>query len=210
MPRDLPEPSSPAFAEAAHRTLLEICRATGGRTLILFTSNAALRAAHEYLRRSLPGLLVLGQGIDGPRWLLLDRFRTTPSCVLLGTSSFWEGIDVVGEALSCLVIVKLPFNVPSDPVFAARSERFEDPFFSYALPQAVLRLKQGFGRLIRSTTDRGVVVVLDSRLVTKRYGETFLRALPPATERRCAARELAGLVGAWLDGASRTAWAAAE
>ncbi len=210
VPRDLPEPSSPAFAEAAHRTLLEICRATGGRTLILFTSNAALRAAHEYLRRSLPGLLVLGQGIDGPRWLLLDRFRTTPSCVLLGTSSFWEGIDVVGEALSCLVIVKLPFNVPSDPVFAARSERFEDPFFSYALPQAVLRLKQGFGRLIRSTTDRGVVVVLDSRLVTKRYGETFLRALPPATERRCAARELAGLVGAWLDGASRTAWAAAE
>jgi DNA polymerase-3 subunit epsilon/ATP-dependent DNA helicase DinG len=109
---------------------------------------------------------------------------------LLGLSSFWEGIDVVGEALTCLVIVKLPFSVPSDPVFAARSDLYEDPFSEYALPQAVIRLKQGFGRLIRSGSDRGVVAILDSRLFTKRYGEVFLRSLPPAARVRCPAAEL--------------------
>jgi DNA polymerase-3 subunit epsilon/ATP-dependent DNA helicase DinG len=198
VPEDLPEPTNRAFGEASHDALHQICAATGGRTLILFTSHAALRAAHESLRRRLRGVTVLGQGIDGPRQQLLQRFRETPEAVLLGTSSFWEGIDVVGDALSCLVIVKLPFSVPSDPVFAARSELFENPFGDYALPQAVLRLKQGFGRLIRSTTDRGVVVILDSRLFTKRYGQVFLGSLPPATRRRCNAAELGDLVRGWL------------
>ena len=198
VPDDLPEPTNRAFGEASHAALHQICAATGGRTLILFTSHAALRAAHEFLRRRLRGLVVLGQGLDGPRQQLLERFKETPSCVLLGTSSFWEGIDVVGDALSCLVIVKLPFSVPSDPVFAARSELFDDPFGEYALPQAVLRLKQGFGRLIRSTTDRGVVAILDCRLFTKRYGEIFLRSLPPATRRRCKTEELGALIGGWL------------
>jgi DNA polymerase-3 subunit epsilon/ATP-dependent DNA helicase DinG len=198
VPDDLPEPTNRAFAEASHAAIHGVCAATGGRTLILFTSHAALRAAHEYLRRRLRGILVLGQSLDGPRQQLLQRFRETPNCILLGTSSFWEGIDVVGDALSCLVIVKLPFSVPSDPVFAARSELFQDPFGQYALPQAVLRLKQGFGRLIRSTTDRGVVAILDSRLFTKRYGEVFLRSLPPATRRRCKSAELGTLVADWL------------
>ena len=198
VPEDLPEPTNRAFADASHDALYDVCTATGGRTLILFTSHAALRAAHEHLRRRLRGITVLGQGIDGPRQQLLQRFRETPDSVLLGTSSFWEGIDVVGDALSCLVIVKLPFSVPSDPVFAARSELFDDPFGQYALPQAVLRLKQGFGRLIRSTTDRGVVVILDSRLFTKRYGQVFLGSLPPATRRRCRAAELGALVRDWL------------
>ena len=180
-----------------------ILQATGGRTLVLFTSHAALRAAHEFLRPRLPHLTVLGQGIDGGRQQLLERFREGEGTVLLGTSSFWEGIDVVGEALSCLVIVKLPFSVPSDPVFAARSEQFGDPFGEYALPQAVLRLKQGFGRLIRSGSDRGVVAVLDSRLWTKRYGPVFLRSLPPATQRRCSWHDLGGLIQGWL-GASPT------
>jgi DNA polymerase-3 subunit epsilon/ATP-dependent DNA helicase DinG len=200
VPDDLPDPASRGFADAAHEALVQICTATGGRTLVLFTSHAALRAAHEQLRRRLRGLVVLGQGLDGPRQQLLQRFRETPNAVLLGTSSFWEGIDVVGDALSCLVIVKLPFSVPSDPVFAARSELYEDPFNEYALPQAILRLKQGFGRLIRSTTDRGVVAILDCRVFAKRYGESFLRSLPPATRRRCSARELGSVIQSWLAG----------
>src|SRR5438552_15775249 len=114
--------------------------------------------------------MVLGHNIDGSRRQLLERFKNNPRTVLLGTSSFWEGIDVVGDALSVLVIAKLPFHVPSDPVFAARGEQFDDAFQQFSLPQAILRFKQGFGRLIRSHQDRGVVAVLDSRLVTKRYG----------------------------------------
>jgi DNA polymerase-3 subunit epsilon/ATP-dependent DNA helicase DinG len=200
VPHDLPEPSSPAFAEASVRALAAICEATRGRTLILFTSHAALRGAHEQLRRRVRGVTVIGQGLDGPRGQLLERFKTTPHCILLGTSSFWEGIDVVGDALSCLVIVKLPFSVPSDPVFAARSELLDDPFTQYAIPQAVLRLKQGFGRLIRSGTDRGVVAILDSRLFTKRYGQVFLRSLPPATLQRCATADLVPAITRWLGG----------
>jgi DNA polymerase-3 subunit epsilon/ATP-dependent DNA helicase DinG len=200
VPFDLPDPSSRFFAEASHEALAAVCSATGGRTLILFTSHAALRAAHERLRRQLRRLVVLGQGLDGPRQQLLERFRHTPHSVLLGTSSFWEGIDVVGDALSCLVIVKLPFSVPNDPVFAARSELFADPFSEYAVPQAALRLKQGFGRLIRSARDRGMVAILDSRLWTKRYGAVFLRSLPPAAQHRCSWQELGGLAQSWLHG----------
>jgi DNA polymerase-3 subunit epsilon/ATP-dependent DNA helicase DinG len=198
VPADVPDPADPAFAAVTHQALEAILQATGGQTLVLFTSHAALRAAYEHLCPRLRRVTLLGQGLDGSRQHLLERFRTSPRTALLGTSSFWEGIDVVGEALSCLVIVKLPFSVPSDPVVAARSEQFADPFTEYALPQAVLRMKQGFGRLIRSRRDRGVVVVLDSRLWTKRYGSVFLRSLPPAEARRCAWRDLAPLVGTWL------------
>jgi Rad3-related DNA helicase len=119
--------------------------------------------------------------------------------VLLGTASFWEGVDVVGEALSLLVITRFPFTVPSEPVFAARSERFEDPFRGYAVPQAVLRFRQGFGRLIRSHSDRGVCVVLDARALTKSYGATFVNSLPPASVRQCLLREAPALVRDWLE-----------
>lgn len=198
VPRDLPDPASPAHGTVIQDILAGVASAMNGRTLVLFTSHASLRAAHGHLREMTPHLTILGQGIDGPRSVILDRFRATPNAILLGTNSFWEGIDVVGDALSCLVIVKLPFTVPSDPVFAARSELLEDSFMQLAVPQAVLRLKQGFGRLIRSGTDRGVVAILDSRLVTRRYGQTFLGSLPPATTVHCGARELAGLVGDWM------------
>src|SRR5205814_3821169 len=110
------------------------------------------------------GIIVLGHNIDGSRKQLLERFKTNPRTVLLGTSSFWEGIDVVGDALSVLVIAKLPFSVPTDPVFAARAEGFEEAFNQYAVPQSILKFKQGFGRLIRSATDRGVVAILDRRI----------------------------------------------
>jgi DNA polymerase-3 subunit epsilon/ATP-dependent DNA helicase DinG len=129
----------------------------------------------------------------------LAQFRAGPRAVLLGTSSFWEGVDVVGDALSCLIIARLPFTVPTDPVFSARSEQFPDPFSEYAVPQAVLRFRQGFGRLIRSRRDRGVLVVLDRRIQTKRYGRAFLTSLPECTMRKGTSRQLASAALAWLD-----------
>jgi DNA polymerase-3 subunit epsilon/ATP-dependent DNA helicase DinG len=118
--------------------------------------------------------------------------------VLFGTNAFWEGIDVIGDALSCVVVARLPFAVPTDPVYSARAEQFEDPFAEYAVPQAVLRLKQGFGRLIRSRSDRGAVVVLDSRLVTRVYGRVFLRSLPPCSVKQGPARRAGAEVATWL------------
>ena len=200
VPGDLPPPFAPAYADALHAALQDICRSSGGQTLILFTSHAALRGAYMALRSALRDLTILAQGVDGPRTQLLERFRSTPRTVLLGTSSFWEGVDLLGEALTCLVIVKLPFTVPTDPIFAARSEELygDKAFMGYAVPQAVLRLKQGFGRLIRSTTDRGVVVILDSRVLTKRYGRLFLKSLPPADMRKCRRSQLGRMVAKWL------------
>jgi len=141
---------------------------------------------------------VLGQGIDGTPRQLLATLRDNHRTVLLGASSFWEGVDVTGEALSLLVMARLPFSVPSDPVFQARSELFEAPFEQYAVPQAILRFKQGFGRLIRRKTDRGIMVVLDRRLLTKRYGPSFVRSLPPCDLREVPLRGLAGEVSDWL------------
>src|SRR5204863_696552 len=140
------------------------------RTLVLFTSRAHLKASHAALRDKLAarGISLLAQGIDqSSRTRLLESFRRGSRVVLFGTNAFWEGIDVVGDALSCVMLARLPFAVPTDPVYAARAEQFDDPFAEYAVPQAVLRLKQGFGRLIRSRTDRGAVIVLDRRIVTR-------------------------------------------
>ncbi len=202
VPEDMPDPRDPQYARALARTLVETCRASGGRTLVLFTSHNALRQAHAAIRRPLEReeIAVLGQGLDGSRHVLLDKFRRNPRSVLLGTSSFWEGIDVVGEALSVLVITKLPFDVPSDPIFAARCELFEEPFFQYAVPQTVLRFKQGFGRLIRSQTDRGVVIMLDGRVLTRSYGPSFLNSLPPCTVRRVRMPAIPRMVQEWLGG----------
>jgi DNA polymerase-3 subunit epsilon/ATP-dependent DNA helicase DinG len=141
----------------------------------------------------------LGQGIDGSRRHLLDTFRTSERAVLFGTRSFWEGVDVVGEALSCLIIARLPFAVPTDPVFYARAKTFDDPFNQYQVPDAILRLRQGFGRLIRSKDDYGVVAVLDRRLLTKQYGATMLRSLPVCTARKGPIASLPGVARAWLD-----------
>ena len=129
---------------------------------------------------------------------LLERFKEFPRTVLLGTTSFWEGVDVVGDALSVLVIAKLPFSVPTDPIFAARSEGFADPFNEYGVPQAILRFKQGFGRLIRSREDRGVVAVLDRRLLSKKYGQMFLDSLPHTTVRSGPAKQLPLLAARFL------------
>jgi ATP-dependent DNA helicase DinG len=180
---DMPEPSAQGYQQRLHEALIEFCTAMGGRTLVLFTSHSALQSAYRATRGPLEdrGVLVLAQRIDGSARQLIDRLKVDPNVVVLGTSTFWEGVDVVGPALSAIVITKLPFSVPSDPVFAARSELFEEPFLQYAVPQAVLRFKQGFGRLIRSSHDRGVCVVFDRRVVSKRYGASFVQSLPSCT-----------------------------
>lgn len=185
IPNDIPEPSHPGYQRAMEQAIIDLARATNGRMLVLFTAINALRQTYRAIQEPLEdaGIAVLGQGIDGSRRSLIERFKEFPGTVLLGTSSFWEGVDVVGDALSALVIAKLPFSVPNDPIFAARSEQFDDAFNQYAVPQSILRFKQGFGRLIRSKDDRGIVAVLDRRLLTKKYGQTFLDSLPHTTVR---------------------------
>ncbi|MDO8491538.1 MAG: helicase C-terminal domain-containing protein [Dehalococcoidia bacterium] len=200
LPNDMPEPSKPDYQERLARALLDVCRAAGGRTLALFTAHRALKEAHAAIRSELEedGILALAHGVDGSPKQLLNMFKEVPRAALLGASSFWEGVDVVGEALSVLVITRLPFNVPTEPVFNARSEMFDDPFHQYALPQAVIRFRQGFGRLIRSRTDRGVIVVLDSRLQGKKYGAAFLHSLPPCTIKIGPSRNLPAEIKGWL------------
>jgi DNA polymerase-3 subunit epsilon/ATP-dependent DNA helicase DinG len=182
------------------RALFELCRAAEGRTLALFTSHTALRLAHNALQGVLEreDILVLGQGVDGNPRQILAAFRNNPRAIILGTSSFWEGVDISGDALRVVVITRLPFAVPTHPVISARSELFPDPFNQYSLPQAILRFKQGFGRLIRSRQDRGVVVVLDQRLQSKPYGKAFLQSLPPCTIKAGFLREMGETVRGWL------------
>ena len=177
---DVPEPGQPGHQKKLQESIIEICSASGGRAMVLFTSHSALQSTYRAIKRTLESrnILVLGQRIDGSPRQLIDRLKSNPRTIILGTNSFWEGVDIVGDALSLLVITKLPFPVPSDPVFAARSEQFEEPFAQYAVPQAILRFKQGFGRLIRSSNDRGACVVLDRRIVSRRYGDAFMNSLP--------------------------------
>jgi DNA polymerase-3 subunit epsilon/ATP-dependent DNA helicase DinG len=200
LPTDLPEPNAPSFTAEISEVLLESIRASQGRALVLFTAYGPLNAVYEQIKGPLEqeGILVLAHGTDGSPRQMLAALRENPRTVLLGTASFWEGVDVAGEALSLLVIARLPFAVPSDPIYQARSQLYDQPFEQYALPQAVLRFRQGFGRLIRSKTDRGVLVVLDRRLRARRYGESFLRSIPRCTLREMPGRDVAGAVEEWL------------
>jgi DNA polymerase-3 subunit epsilon/ATP-dependent DNA helicase DinG len=142
---------------------------------------------------------VYEQGEGASPSSLLEIFKTTERAVLLGTRAFWEGVDVPGEALSVLVMVKLPFDVPSDPIVAARSETFEDAFGEYSLPEAILRFRQGFGRLIRTQYDRGVVVIFDKRIISKRYGQMFLNSLPECTAKQGPLADLPRFATKWLN-----------
>jgi ATP-dependent DNA helicase DinG len=184
LPDQLPEPRHPGFVEALLDAILPVLEASQGRAFLLFTSLRLLRQAAESLasRVDFP-LLVQG---EQPRSLLLEKFRNSGNGVLLGSASFWEGVDVIGEALSVVVIDKLPFAAPDDPVMEARSELLRrnggNPFTELYLPQAVISLKQGAGRLIRDINDRGVLVICDPRIRTRGYGKTFIRSLPPMRE----------------------------
>ena len=179
---DVPAHDDPAHAVALADLAAGVAVRLGGRTLVLFTGYAPLRSVHALMttRMEAQGIAILGQGLDGTRRQVLASFVRNTRSVLLGTTSFWEGIDIPGDALSCVIIAKLPFPVPTDPLVAARGALLRDPFAELALPTAVLRLRQGFGRLIRRTADRGAVVLCDPRLDSRDYGPTFLRALPEA------------------------------
>jgi ATP-dependent DNA helicase DinG len=182
VPRRMPEPRSPAFVERAAQEVARLVSLSRGRAFVLFTSYANMNAVAERLAGEIPYPLLI-QG-EAPKPVLLEAFRSTPGAVLLATASFWQGVDVVGEQLSCVIIDKLPFASPGDPVVAARIERLtargENAFADYQVPVAILMLKQGLGRLIRSASDRGILAVLDSRLVERPYGRRFLASLPPA------------------------------
>ena len=200
VPNDMPEPSSWAYQEALEEAIADAAIAADGRTMALFTSHASLQAVASAIRANLQarGITVLAQAVDGTPPQLARRFLEEPRSVLLGTASFWEGVDFAGEALKVLLVARLPFNVPTEPVFAARSEVYEDPFGEYAVPEAVLRLRQGFGRLIRTKTDKGVAVILDRRVTSRRYGRSFLEALPPVTMSTCDLHQLADEIKGWL------------
>ncbi|MEW8605210.1 MAG: ATP-dependent DNA helicase [Candidatus Thiodiazotropha sp.] len=184
LPKGLPDPASPDFNRAVSDLSLPILEASGGRAFLLYTSHRALQEAADYLKERL-SYPMLVQG-TAPRTELLEQFRSLGNAVLLGTSSFWEGVDVRGEALSCVIIDKLPFASPGDPVLQARIDamrrRGGNPFMAYQLPQAAIALKQGAGRLIRDEEDRGVLAVCDPRLLSKPYGKIFIRSLPAMTK----------------------------
>jgi Rad3-related DNA helicase/DNA polymerase III epsilon subunit-like protein len=200
LPTDLQDVNQPGFLEQVTEVVSTIAQAIQGRTLVLFTSHQQLREVADQLRaRTAPrNLNVLAQNVDGTRRQLLMQFQENPRTILLGSSSFWEGIDVPGDALSCVVIVRLPFRVPTDPSQLARSARLADPFAQLALPEAVLRLKQGFGRLIRRQSDRGAVVLMDHRIANRTYGQAFLDALPRAAVHLGGSAEMAPAIAQWL------------
>jgi ATP-dependent DNA helicase DinG len=182
VPTNIPEPREDGWLRRACSELETILEASRGRAFVLFTSYAQMEQVYHSLKNSLPYPMLM-QG-EKSKSGLLDSFRSTPNAVLFATSSFWQGVDVQGEQLSCVVVDKLPFSVPSDPVVSARitqiNEAGGNAFYDYQIPTAIILLKQGLGRLIRSRTDRGILALLDKRIVTKSYGRMFLRSLPPA------------------------------
>ncbi len=202
LPVDMPPPDDERFEEMLPDIVADLARRAGGGTLVLFTSHHQLRAVSEALhqRADLDHVRILAQGVDGPRRQVLQTFAEAGRGLLLGTASFWEGIDLPGDRLRCVVVVRLPFPVPTEPVYAARAELLRDPFRQLALPQATLRLKQGFGRLIRRREDRGAVVILDPRVVSRDYGRAFLEALPEARRLQAPLDEVAPRMEAWLAG----------
>jgi len=201
IPDNIPEPSDRnGHQRAIENGLIALCSATGGKALALFTSYAQLKSTSKRISPVLgeKGIQVYQQGEGASAHMLLETFKNSDSAVLLGTRAFWEGVDVPGEALSVLAIVKLPFDVPSDPIVAARSETFEDPFYQYSIPEAILRFRQGFGRLIRTQQDRGVVAILDRRVLSKQYGKLFIDSLPQCTVKTGRLEELPDEAVKWL------------
>ncbi|MDH5393205.1 MAG: ATP-dependent DNA helicase, partial [Gammaproteobacteria bacterium] len=186
LPEDLPEPSQPQYTHQLMQAMLPVIKSSDGRAFLLFTSYRAMNEANDFLKQRLDyPIFVQGQK---PKHQLLAAFKDAGQAVLLGTSSFWEGVDVRGEALTCVMIDKLPFASPGDPVLQARMDQIRhnggNPFMDFQLPTAVISLKQGAGRLIRDLTDYGVLVIGDPRIIHKQYGKMFIKSLPemPVTQ----------------------------
>jgi DNA polymerase-3 subunit epsilon/ATP-dependent DNA helicase DinG len=199
---DIPEPSDAnGHQRAVTQGLVRLFKATGGRGLALFTSYQQLKATSRAISGPLAeqGIIVYEQGGGASPHTLLENFKSSEQAVLLGTRAFWEGVDVPGESLSVLAIIKLPFDVPTDPVIAARSETFEAPFYEYSIPEAILRFRQGFGRLIRTRHDRGIVAIFDRRVLTKQYGRAFIESLPPCTVQVGPLHQLPEAAERWLN-----------
>ncbi|OLC57805.1 MAG: hypothetical protein AUH85_02280 [Chloroflexi bacterium 13_1_40CM_4_68_4] len=200
LPTGLVDPYDSSFVDQTAAVVADVATRLDGRTLVLFTSHSMLRAVHSRLGdwAEEQRLALLAQSVGGSRRQLLEQF-VGGRAVLLGTATFWEGIDLPGELLQCVIVAKLPFPVPDDPVVAGRSERYEDPFREYHVPVAALRLRQGFGRLIRTRDDRGAVVLLDRRLASRAYGETFLRSLPDCQVTRPDLQAVGAAVAEWCE-----------
>lgn len=201
IPDDMPQPNERNYQHMVEKGIVELAAALKGRTLVLFTSYSQLRetAANISPRLSLGNITVYDQATGGSRESLLESFKSTEKAILLGTRSFWEGIDIPGDDLSALVIVRLPFAVPNDPIFAARSGTYSDAFNEYAVPDAILRFRQGFGRLIRKQTDRGIVAIFDSRVIHKSYGMKFIESLPDTSLEYGKLDEIATRAKDWLE-----------
>lgn len=201
LPNDIPEPNAPGYEAAVNRAIIQTANASGGRMLVLFTSYAQLKRSSQAIARPLNqnDIQIYEQGEGASPAALLDAFKSNPRAVLLGTRSFWEGVDVPGDSLSVVLITRIPFEVPSDPLVAARSETFEEPFSEYQVPEAILKFRQGFGRLIRSASDKGVVAILDRRVLTKQYGRLFIESLPQCTIRTASLNDLPKHTAGWLN-----------
>ena len=200
IPNDIPDPRDSNHVDCIAKNIHDAAEAAGGRTVALFTAYNALNKAYDQLLPMLDTseLSLHAQGRTGNPDRIIQSLRNDAGSIVLGTSTFWEGIDLRGDALQVLVITKLPFEVPTDPIVQARSEGYPSPFMDYSLPNAVNRFRQGFGRLIRSKEDVGVVLLLDPRIVKSRYGSLFIKALPQMEIRHEKSSETAKLVSNWL------------
>ncbi len=205
IPEDMPPPQTEGYVDGIATALIDLATNLTGRTMALFTSYSALRNVNNRIRNRLQnhGIDVLAQGVDGSPPQLSRRFIENPKSVLLGTSSFWEGVDFPSGVLRALVITRLPFQVPTDPVVKARSDQYDNAFNDYSIPQAVLRFRQGMGRLIRNKEDSGAIVVLDKRITGRNYGQAFLQSIPPCTLKPSNLSNLGNLAAQWIEEADR-------
>ena len=201
IPEDMPQPNANGYVAAATGVLSQLGQALEGRTMALFTSHSSLRAVAQRLRPLLEphGIPVLAQGVDGSAPYIMSAFAEEPRSVILGTASFWEGVDLPSGLLKAVVITRLPFQVPSDPIVQSRSSQYDDPFSEYSVPNAVLRFRQGIGRLIRNKDDRGNIVVLDSRIISHGYGRAFQDSMPPCRHTPCLTANVGMLAARWLE-----------
>ena len=200
IPDDMPQPSGDRYIESLSLVIADLGRSLDGHTMALFTSHAALRAVAQQIRGRLAGdgIRVLAQGVDGSPQQLIRTFTENSKSVLLGTSSFWEGVDLPSGVLKALVLTRLPFQVPTDPIVKSRSEQYSDAFNDYSIPQAVLRFRQGMGRLIRNKGDKGAIVVLDRRVTGRSYGQAFLQSIPPCSLKPSVLANVGALAADWV------------